>query len=143
MNIKQLMTASFMGLLTTGSYALPVMADEIEDPSGGQTMERAEGKHMEWRGRWENMSPEEREKHKAEREAMREKMKNMTPEEKRAFRKQRREEKLANMTPEERKAFEERRAEMRKKFESMTPEERNAFRKKRHMKWKERQEEGV
>ena len=131
MNIKQLMTVSFMGLLATGSYALPVMADEVENPSGGQTMERVEGRHMEWRERRENMSPEGREKHKAEHEALREKMKNMTPEEKQSFWKQRREEKLANMTPEERKAFEERRAEMRKKFENMTPEEKRAFRKQR------------
>ncbi len=143
MKIKQLMTVSLMGLMAMGSYALPVMADEIEDPSGGQTTDRIESKPMEWRERWENMSPEERAKHKAKREAMREKMKNMTPEEKQAFWKQQREEKLANMTPEERKAFEERRAEMKQRYENMTPEEKEALRKKRHMKWKEKQGEGV
>jgi len=143
MKNRQLMALGLAGIMAMGVYTLPVQADETTGPVKEQTKEYKHGKHKDWHERWANMTPEEREKHKTERQAMREKMKNMTPEEKRAFWKQRKEEKLANMTPEERKAFEERRAEMKKKYESMTPEERESMRKEHHKKWKEKQGEGV
>ena len=110
MKIKQFMTVSFTGLVVACLYALPVMADEVDNPPAKQTLEQNESIPMDWRVHQENMSPEERAKHRAERKALREKLKNMTPEEKRAYLEQYREEKLANMTPEERKAFEEHRA---------------------------------
>lgn len=138
MKTGQLITLGLAGIMTIGIYSMPVQAEETTGPATEQAGERSF-----WRERWENMTPEEREKHKAERQAMREKMKNMTPEERKAFWKQRMEEKLANMTPEERKAFEEHRAEMRKKFESMTPEERKAWREEHRRKWKEKQGAGV
>jgi len=143
MKNKQLITLGLASIVAMGVYTLPVQADENKGPSKEQAREYIHGKHKDWHDRRESMSPEEREEHKAKREAMCEKMKNMTPEEKKAFWKQRKEEKLANMTPEQRQAYEDRRAEMKKKFESMTPEEKEAWRKEHHKKWKEKQGEGV
>lgn len=84
-----------------------------------------------------------REDRAARREAMKERIKNMTPEEKQAFFKQRMEERLAKMTPEQREAFEKHRAERIARFDTdgdgeLNDTEREKARQEFHAKMLER-----
>lgn len=107
------------------SIAMPAFAEGPTPPTSNPTVQRApQG------DRWQNASPEQREKMKAHHEARKQRWENATPEEREKMkqRKTQMQEKWKNASPEERESMKARHGEMKQRFENASPEEREQMR---------------
>lgn len=95
--------------------------------------EKMKAHHEERKKRWENATPEEREKMKQRKAQMHEKWKNAPPEERERMKKHHHEmkERFENASPEQREQMRLRHEEMRKKWQNASPEERESFKARR------------